>query len=68
MLATPGTVPPRKDTRVSLFSPTTVGAVDVRNRVSLAPMTRLRASADGVPGHLIATYYAQRASIGLLVT
>ncbi|WP_240663819.1 hypothetical protein [Microbacterium enclense] len=53
---------------MSLFSPTTVGDVDVRNRVSLAPMTRLRASADGVPGHLIATYYAQRAGIGLLVT
>jgi len=34
---------------VSLFTPTTVGAVDVRNRVSLAPMTRLRAGADGVP-------------------
>lgn len=53
---------------MSLFSPTTVGDVDVRNRVSLAPMTRLRASADGVPGHLVATYYAQRAGIGLLVT
>lgn len=53
---------------MSLFSPTTVGAVDVRNRVSLAPMTRLRAAEDGVPGPIVAKYYAQRAGIGLLVT
>jgi 2,4-dienoyl-CoA reductase-like NADH-dependent reductase (Old Yellow Enzyme family) len=31
-------------------------------------MTRLRASADGVPGPIVAKYYAQRAGIGLLVT
>lgn len=59
---------PLERTPVSLFSPTTVGDVDVRNRVSLAPMTRLRSGADGVPGPLVATYYAQRAGIGLLVT
>jgi len=53
---------------VSLFTPTTVGDVDVRNRLSLAPMTRLRAGVDGVPGPIVATYYAQRAGIGLLVT
>jgi len=53
---------------VSLFSPTTVGTIDVRNRVSLAPMTRLRSGADGVPGPIVAQYYAQRAGIGLLVT
>ncbi len=40
----------------------------MRNRVSLAPMTRLRASADGVPGPIVAKYYEQRAGIGLLVT
>ncbi|WP_295789659.1 alkene reductase [uncultured Microbacterium sp.] len=53
---------------MSLFSPTTVGSIGVRNRVSLAPMTRLRASADGVPGPIVAKYYEQRAGIGLLVT
>lgn len=53
---------------MSLFSPTTVGSVGVRNRVSLAPMTRLRSGADGVPGPIVAKYYAQRAGIGLLVT
>ncbi len=53
---------------VTLFSPTTVGSTTVRNRVSLAPMTRLRADEAGVPGDLVAQYYAQRAGIGLLVT
>ncbi len=53
---------------MSLFAPTTVGEIGVRNRVSLAPMTRLRAGADGVPGPIVAKYYAQRAGIGLLVT
>ncbi|SDO32571.1 2,4-dienoyl-CoA reductase [Microbacterium sp. ru370.1] len=53
---------------MSLFSPTTVGRIGVRNRVSLAPMTRLRANADGVPGPIVAKYYEQRAGIGLLVT
>ncbi|MEV8272995.1 alkene reductase [Microbacterium sp. NPDC077184] len=53
---------------MTLFSPTTVGSTTVRNRVSLAPMTRLRADEAGVPGDLVAQYYAQRAGIGLLVT
>lgn len=53
---------------MSLFNPTTVGSIGVRNRVSLAPMTRLRANADGVPGPIVAKYYEQRAGIGLLVT
>ncbi len=54
---------PRKDTHEPV-RPTTVGEIGVRNRVSLAPMTRLRAGADGVPGPIVAKYYAQRAGIG----
>ncbi|MEI3866418.1 alkene reductase [Microbacterium sp. CCNWLW134] len=53
---------------MTLFSPTTVGSFTVQNRLSLAPMTRLRADENGVPGDLVAEYYAQRAGIGLLVT
>jgi 2,4-dienoyl-CoA reductase-like NADH-dependent reductase (Old Yellow Enzyme family) len=34
----------------------------------MAPMTRSRAKYDGTPGDLAAEYYAQRASIGLIVT
>jgi N-ethylmaleimide reductase len=53
---------------VTLFSPLTAGDIDLPNRLVMAPMTRLRASADGVPGALIAEHYAQRASMGLIVS
>jgi N-ethylmaleimide reductase len=52
----------------SLFSTVTVGRSSLSNRLVMAPMTRSRAQADGTPGELAATYYAQRASIGLIVT
>lgn len=51
-----------------LFAPVTVGRATLSNRLVMAPMTRSRAQADGTPGELAATYYAQRASIGLIVT
>ncbi|MEU8544119.1 methyltransferase domain-containing protein [Streptomyces sp. NPDC048717] len=52
----------------SLLDPLTAGALTLPNRVVMAPMTRNRAGADGVPGPLMAEYYAQRASAGLIVT
>lgn len=52
----------------ALFSPVRIGAVDVTNRIFLAPLTRNRATPDGVPGPFVAEYYAQRASGGLLIT
>ena len=52
----------------ALFSPVRIGAVDVTNRIFLAPLTRNRATPDGVPGPFLAEYYAQRASGGLLIT
>ena len=51
----------------SLFSPLQVGAISVANRVVMAPLTRNRAP-GAVPTPLMATYYAQRASMGLLIT
>jgi N-ethylmaleimide reductase len=51
-----------------LFTPTRAGAVELPNRVLMAPMTRSRAERDGVPGALAPLYYAQRASAGLIVT
>jgi N-ethylmaleimide reductase len=51
-----------------LFSPLKIGAVTLPNRIILAPLTRNRAQADGVPGPLAAQYYSQRASGGLLIT
>lgn len=51
-----------------LFEPVNVGRHVLHNRLVMAPMTRSRAQLDGVPGDLAARYYAQRASIGLIVT
>lgn len=50
-----------------LFSPFTLGPTPLKNRVVMAPMTRSRAEA-GVPTDLMATYYGQRASAGLIIT
>lgn len=52
----------------TLFDPVHVGRYDLSNRIVMAPMTRSRALPDGTPGELAATYYAQRASVGLIVT
>ncbi len=50
-----------------LFAPTRLGGLDLPNRLVMAPMTRNRADAGGVPQPVMATYYAQRASAGLIV-
>ena len=52
----------------SLLSPFTLGPLHLPNRAVMAPMTRNRAGAGNVPGPLNATYYAQRASAGLIVS
>ncbi|MGV2982770.1 alkene reductase [Microbacterium sp. AGC85] len=52
----------------SLWQPLTLGRIELAHRLALAPMTRNRANADGTPGAHTATYYAQRASLGLLIT
>jgi N-ethylmaleimide reductase len=51
-----------------LFSPVRIGRVELPNRLVMAPMTRSRADDAGVPGDLVAAYYAQRASAGLIIT
>ncbi|MER6154364.1 alkene reductase [Streptomyces sp. NPDC001868] len=50
-----------------LFEPTGLGSLDLPNRLVIAPMTRNRATAEGVPTELVARYYAQRASAGLII-
>ncbi|GAA2144732.1 alkene reductase [Glycomyces algeriensis] len=50
-----------------LFSPARLGALDLPNRVVMPPMSRNRAAAGGVPTPLMAEYYAQRATAGLIV-
>jgi N-ethylmaleimide reductase len=51
-----------------LFAPATLGALNLRNRLVMAPLTRIRADADGVPGDLLVEHYRQRASMGMIVT
>ncbi|MCZ4500221.1 MAG: nemA [Marmoricola sp.] len=53
----------------SLFTPLTVGAVELGNRVLMAPLTRMRATPpDDVPNDLMVEYYRQRAGSGLIVS
>ncbi len=57
-----------KPQELSLFSPVQVGPYHLPNRLMMAPMTRSRAGEGNVPTPLIATYYRQRASAGIIVT
>ncbi|MCX5202022.1 alkene reductase [Streptomyces sp. NBC_00237] len=50
------------------FTSYDLSGTTLANRIALAPMTRSRAGAGGVPTELVAEYYAQRASAGLIVT
>ncbi|MBS0544579.1 MAG: alkene reductase [Proteobacteria bacterium] len=50
-----------------LFSPLKLGEIELANRVVMAPMTRNRADAQGVPGELMVEHYAQRGDAGLIV-
>ena len=54
--------------RSPLFSPVLAAGHWLPNRIVMAPMTRSRATAEGVPAPLAAQYYAQRASAGLIIT
>ena len=52
-----------------LLTPLTLGAIELRNRIVMAPLTRLRAIEPGdIPTPLMAEYYTQRASAGLIIT
>jgi N-ethylmaleimide reductase len=55
-------------TAPDLFSPFQLGPLSLPNRVVMAPMTRNRAGPGNVPSALNATYYAQRAGAGLIVS
>jgi N-ethylmaleimide reductase len=54
-------------TAPSLFAPARLGPLDLANRLVMAPMSRNRAAAGGVPTPDMAEYYAQRASAGLII-
>ncbi|MCF6761263.1 alkene reductase [Pseudomonas fragi] len=52
----------------SLFSEVQVGRYKLSNRIVMAPMTRSRSDDAGVPSDLVATYYGQRATAGLIIS
>ncbi|ACJ00076.1 alkene reductase [Rhodospirillum centenum] len=51
----------------TLFTPVRLGALDLPNRLVMAPLTRSRAVAGNVPNPLAVTYYRQRATAGLII-
>ncbi|TVP55812.1 MAG: alkene reductase [Halomonadaceae bacterium] len=58
-----------KNPHEALFNPLSLGPLTLPNRVVMAPLTRARASQPGdVPNAMNATYYAQRASTGLIIS
>ncbi len=52
---------------MKLFEPLEIGSLTLPNRILMAPLTRCRAAENHVPSDLMATYYAQRASAGLII-
>ncbi len=52
----------------TLFDPLSIGSLTLGNRIVMAPLTRARAGADRIPNAMIAEYYAQRASAGLILS
>jgi N-ethylmaleimide reductase len=59
---------PDMTTYPHLFAPTTLGAIPLTNRLVMAPMTRNRADAAGLPSPMMTTYYRQRANAGLIIS
>lgn len=51
----------------TLFTPLNAGALELNNRILMAPLTRCRADDGHMPSELMATHYAQRATAGLLI-
>ncbi len=52
----------------SLFDPIRLGAIEAKNRILMAPLTRGRATKSHVPTEMMAQYYAQRAGAGLIIS
>ncbi len=52
-----------------LFKPLCLpGGLEIKNRIAMLPMTRVRADIDGTPNALMVEYYAQRVDAGLIIT
>lgn len=53
---------------MTLFDPVRIGALELPNRIFMAPLTRARAGSERIPNALMAEYYTQRASAGLIIS
>lgn len=53
---------------LELLKSAQIGDLSLKNKLIMAPMTRLRATSNGVPTDVMAQYYAQRATAGLIIT
>lgn len=58
---------PKTDTK-NLFTPVSIGSLELPNRIIMAPLTRNRAGEGNVPQTMSVTYYQQRATAGLIIT
>ena len=52
----------------TLLDPIRIGALELRNRIIMAPLTRCRSSEGRVPNALMAEYYRQRSSAGMIIS
>jgi 2,4-dienoyl-CoA reductase-like NADH-dependent reductase (Old Yellow Enzyme family) len=52
----------------SLFDPVKLGALELPNRIVMAPLTRMRAFEERAPGPMNRDHYVQRAGAGLILT
>lgn len=59
---------PEEDSMKSLFDPVQLGALELSNRIVMAPLTRSRSGAARVPNEMMRDYYVQRAGAGLILT
>ncbi len=53
---------------MKLFEAADLGALHLRNRIVMAPLTRTRAGEQGIPNDLLVEHYAQRAGLGMIIT
>lgn len=52
----------------NIFEPYTLGNIQLKNRIVMCPLTRSRATADHIPTPIMAAYYGERATAGLIIT
>src|SRR5437868_2383992 len=54
--------------QLGLFTPIKLGTLELRNRIVMSPMTRIRADEGCIPSERMVRYYSQRAAAGLIIT